>query len=156
MAGPPVGVVRVVPDVPQAFADLVVAESPRTLVLSGGGTAEAAYRALAAADGLHWPAVTVLFGDERFVPVDDPASNEGMARRALLDHVEPAAVQLLLAARFDQPAGTEGSAGAVTLASRDLRILPTTHGELTGVVGAANLVLAQVLSADAVDELLVR
>ena len=31
-------------------------------------------------------------------------------------HVEPAAVQLLLAARFDQPAGTEGSAGAVTLA----------------------------------------
>jgi predicted NBD/HSP70 family sugar kinase len=47
-------------------------------------------------------------------------------------------------------------AGAVTLASRDLRILPTSHGELTGVVGAANLVLAQVLSADAVDELLVR
>jgi exodeoxyribonuclease V gamma subunit len=31
-------------------------------------------------------------------------------------HVEPAAVQLLLAARFDQPAGTEGSVGAVTLA----------------------------------------
>jgi predicted NBD/HSP70 family sugar kinase len=47
-------------------------------------------------------------------------------------------------------------AGAVTLASRDLRILPTTHGELTGVVGAANLVLAQVLSANAVDQLLVR
>lgn len=47
-------------------------------------------------------------------------------------------------------------AGAVTLASRDLRILPTSHGELTGVVGAANLVLAQVLSPAAVDELLVR
>jgi len=47
-------------------------------------------------------------------------------------------------------------AGAVTLASRDLRILPTSHGELTGVVGAANLVLAQVLSADAVDDILVR
>jgi hypothetical protein len=43
--------------------------------------------------------------------------------------------------------------GAVTLASRDLRVLPTTHGELTGVVGAANLVLTQVLSTSAVDAL---
>ena len=43
--------------------------------------------------------------------------------------------------------------GAVTLASRDLRVLPTTNGELTGVVGAANLVLTQVLSAGAVDTL---
>jgi predicted NBD/HSP70 family sugar kinase len=43
--------------------------------------------------------------------------------------------------------------GAVTLASRDLRVLPTSHGELTGVVGAANLVLTQVLSASAVDAL---
>ena len=106
MAGPPVGAVRVVPDVAQAFADLVVAESPRTLVLSGGGTAEAAYRALAAADGLHWPAVTVLFGDERFVPVDDPASNEGMARRALLDHVEPAAVHSLATRGARPPVAT--------------------------------------------------
>jgi 6-phosphogluconolactonase len=123
VAGPPVGVVRVVPDVPQAFADLVVAESPRTLVLSGGGTAEAAYRALAAADGLHWPAVTVLFGDERFVPVDDPASNEGMARRALLDHVEPAAVHSLATAAAD----LDGAASAYSALVAGLAPLDLVH-----------------------------
>jgi 6-phosphogluconolactonase len=108
VTGPPVGVVRVVPDVPRAFAELVAAESPRTLVLSGGGTAEAAYRALAAVEGVPWPSITVLFGDERFVPVDHPDSNEGMARRALLDHVQPAAVHSLTGAAAD----IEGAAAA--------------------------------------------
>jgi len=34
----------------------------------------------------------VFFGDERFVPVDSPDSNEGQARRVLLDHVSPRAI----------------------------------------------------------------
>jgi 6-phosphogluconolactonase len=41
---------------------------------------------------LDWSDIEVFFGDERFVPVDSPDSNEGQARRVLLDHVAPRAV----------------------------------------------------------------
>lgn len=77
------GEIRVVEGVPEAFAALVRAERPGTLALSGGGTAEACYERLAAAGGLDW-AVDVLIGDERFVDVDHPDSNEGLVRRVLL------------------------------------------------------------------------
>jgi 6-phosphogluconolactonase len=50
--------------------------------LSGGGTPESAYRALAALP-LDWRKVTFLLVDERFVPAAHDASNEGMLRRAL-------------------------------------------------------------------------
>ncbi len=96
-----------VPDVPDAFAELVVAASPRTIALSGGGTAEACYRALAArADQLPWAEITVLFGDERWVPTDDPASNELLARTALVDEVGPAVVHSMrgAAAELDDAA----------------------------------------------------
>lgn len=63
-----------------------LAREPRvTLCLTGGSTPEPAYRRLAAADGLDWSRVHVFWSDERSVPPDDPASNYGMARRALLD-----------------------------------------------------------------------
>ena len=44
------------------------------------------YRRLAELD-LDWTAWHVWWSDERLVPPDDPDSNEGMARRALLDRV---------------------------------------------------------------------
>ena len=88
------GELRIVDDVPAAFAALVVAEAPTSIALSGGGTARAAYEALAGAD-VAWDAVDVWFGDERWVPVDDAESNEGMARGALLDRVHPRAVHSL-------------------------------------------------------------
>ena len=44
---------------------------------------------------VEWSEVSVLFGDERWVPVDDPDSNEGMARQALLDQVKPRAIHSL-------------------------------------------------------------
>lgn len=85
------GELRVVDDVPRAFAALVVEEAPASLALSGGSTARAGYELLAVAD-VEWSEVDVFFGDERWVPVDDPESNEGMARRAFVDQVHPRAV----------------------------------------------------------------
>jgi 6-phosphogluconolactonase len=52
------------------------------IALSGGGTPEPAYRALAGAN-LNWPRITFMLVDERFVPPEHAASNEGMLRRAL-------------------------------------------------------------------------
>jgi 6-phosphogluconolactonase len=85
------GEVRVVSDVASAFADVVVETAPASIALSGGGTAEEAYEALATRT-LDWSGIDVWFGDERFVPVDDPDSNEGMARAALLDRAGPRAI----------------------------------------------------------------
>jgi 6-phosphogluconolactonase len=59
---------------------------PRRLALAGGSTPRALYEALRA-DDLPWAEIDVFFGDERCVPPDHPDSNEGMARRALLDRV---------------------------------------------------------------------
>jgi 6-phosphogluconolactonase len=82
------GEIEIVDDVAAAFAQLVVEESPRSVALSGGETAEECYTALRAL-APDWSAVDVFLSDERFVPPTDPDSNEGMARRALLDHVRP-------------------------------------------------------------------
>lgn len=94
--------VRVVDDVPGAFAGTVVAavaahraaepDRPFTLVCSGGPTARRCYEALARrADEVPWGSVAVLLGDERCVPADDPDSNQRLVREALLDRVPPVA-----------------------------------------------------------------
>jgi 6-phosphogluconolactonase len=85
------GTIEVVSDVPQAFAALVAAEAPRSLALSGGDTARRCYELLVTAD-VDWARVEVLFGDERWVPISDPDSNEGMARVTFLDQVGPRGV----------------------------------------------------------------
>jgi 6-phosphogluconolactonase len=85
------GETRVVDDVPGAFARLVIETAPRSIALSGGDLAEACYERLAQ-DGLDWSGIDVYFGDDRFVPVTNPDSNEGMARRVLLDSVRPRAI----------------------------------------------------------------
>jgi 6-phosphogluconolactonase len=82
------GETEIVDDVAAAFARLVVDASPRSVALSGGETAEQCYTALRAL-APDWSGVDVFLSDERFVPPADPDSNEGMARRALLDHVRP-------------------------------------------------------------------
>ena len=81
-------------DVARAAADQIAAAlnaGARTLVLAGGNTPKRCYELLAGAD-VRWGRVTVLFGDERCVPPDDPDSNYLMARGALLDRVSPASV----------------------------------------------------------------
>ncbi len=90
-------VIEVLPDKPhliQRALELVLSAAREalaqrgqfSLVLAGGSTPEPLYRALAEQD-LPWQNIQVFWGDERYVPVTDPQSNEGMARRAWLDQV---------------------------------------------------------------------
>jgi 6-phosphogluconolactonase len=69
----------------------VQSRAPRaTLALAGGGTPEAAYRALAEpplVERVAWDRLDLFWGDERPVPPDHPSSNYGLARRALLERV---------------------------------------------------------------------
>lgn len=59
-----------------------------TLALSGGDTPRMLHRLLAQRhETLPWDRVHVYWGDERYVPPDDPRSNYRMARDTLLDCV---------------------------------------------------------------------
>ena len=65
-----------------------IRERGRFLVaLSGGETPRPLYGRLAASAELDWAAVDVFWADERCVPPEDPASNYGLAHRALLAKV---------------------------------------------------------------------
>ena len=89
------GEIRIVPHVPSAFAQFVTDEEPRSIALSGGDTARACYQLFATAANVDWSGVDVFFGDERWVSVHDPDSNEGMARLAFLDELDPSWVHSL-------------------------------------------------------------
>jgi 6-phosphogluconolactonase len=94
------GQVRIVPDVPHAFARVVAETAPRSIALSGGELAHRCYRALRS-ESVDWLMIDVFFGDDRNVPVDHEDSNEGAARAMLLDHVEPRAVHSMRALGAD-------------------------------------------------------
>ncbi len=81
------GEIQVVGDVAGAFTALVRETQPSSFAVSGGATARRCYQHLAGFADVDWAGVDVLIGDERWVPVDDPDSNEGMAREVLLDRV---------------------------------------------------------------------
>ncbi len=117
------GEIRIVPHVPAAFAALVTAEQPRSIALSGGDTARACYGLFATAANLDWSVVDVLFGDERWVPVHDHASNEGMARLAFLDQVEPAWIHSMYGAGPDP----EAAAAAYDEMVRDFGPIDLVH-----------------------------
>ncbi len=57
-----------------------------TIALSGGSTPKPLYEQLGQ-HNLPWDKIHVFWGDERYVPVTHPDSNEGMARKAWLDQV---------------------------------------------------------------------
>ena len=95
---PPNGELRLVDDVPAAFAAVVTsefaswalrvpeqrAEHRFRLALSGGDTARACYAELAQTASVDWASVELLLGDERCVPPDDPAANQRLIRESLL------------------------------------------------------------------------
>jgi 6-phosphogluconolactonase len=60
------------------------------ICLTGGSSPAGLYALLATepyGQAWPWPRIHVFWGDDRFVPHDDPRSNFGAARRLLLDHV---------------------------------------------------------------------
>ena len=59
------------------------------IVLSGGSTPKTLYRLLATThrNAVNWGRVHLVWGDERWVPANDPRSNFRMAHEALIDHV---------------------------------------------------------------------
>ncbi|AQG79169.1 6-phosphogluconolactonase [Spirosoma montaniterrae] len=61
-----------------------------TIALSGGSTPKALHELLAKspyAEQIPWLQLHVFWGDERYVSIDDPLSNAGMAYDTLLGHV---------------------------------------------------------------------
>ena len=71
----------------QAAEEAIRQRGRFTLALAGGSTPEKSYRLLAdpkRGAGLDWGKTFLFFGDERFVPHDDPRSNYHMVQRSLL------------------------------------------------------------------------
>lgn len=66
-----------------------------TLALAGGSTPKPIYEGLAQ-QALPWDKLHIFWGDERYVPVDHPDSNAGMAKRAWLDRVPIPAHQIYI------------------------------------------------------------
>ena len=88
-----------------AAAELFVRESLQALesrgrfvvLLSGGETPRRTYRLLVTSplrDQVPWHAVHFFWGDERYVPSEDPRNNARMVQQELLDHVPVPAAQI--------------------------------------------------------------
>jgi 6-phosphogluconolactonase len=78
------------------LCERIVAAVPRSLVLTGGTTAGAAYEQLASPawrERIDWSRVAIYFGDERRVPPEDERSCYRLAEETLLARVRPAAVE---------------------------------------------------------------
>ena len=93
-----------------------------SVVLTGGSVAARIHRAVlgvAEHGTVDWSRVEIWFGDERYVPADDPERNALQAREALLEHLplDPARVHEMPAA--DGPFGKDVEAAAAAYA-RDI------------------------------------
>lgn len=107
------------------LVDVQSARGTATVVLTGGSIGTAALQAVAdspARTAVDWANVHVWWGDERFLPADDPDRNAVQARTALLGHVpvDPAKVHEYGAAdRFvDENAAAEAYAEDLAAAAR--------------------------------------
>lgn len=89
----------------QARIKTAVAEHGRcAIALAGGSTPKPLYEALAQSD-LPWSDLHIFWGDERYVPVDHPDSNAGMAKAAWLDQVPIPQTQIhIMPTHLAQPA----------------------------------------------------
>ncbi|MFD1721011.1 6-phosphogluconolactonase [Amnibacterium endophyticum] len=75
------------------LTDLLDEHHEANVVLTGGTLGEAVQKAVATSpmrSAIDWTRVHFWWGDERFVPKDDPDRNEVQAREALLQHLPTA------------------------------------------------------------------
>ncbi|MDX6572919.1 MAG: 6-phosphogluconolactonase [Gaiellales bacterium] len=89
----------------ERLCELIAGAAPRSLVLTGGTTAGAAYDLLASdawRERIDWSQVTLYWGDERRVPPDDEGSCYRLVAETLLAGVTPAAVERM---RGEEPDG---------------------------------------------------
>ncbi|MEM9116357.1 MAG: 6-phosphogluconolactonase [Cyanobacteria bacterium P01_F01_bin.56] len=74
------------------------------IALAGGSTPKPLYEALAKL-ALPWSNLHIYWGDERYVPIDHPDSNAGMAKAAWLDQVPIPTTQIhIMPTHFADPA----------------------------------------------------
>lgn len=69
-----------------AYEDAIAHHGQFAIAVAGGSTPRPLYEVLAG-QPLDWKKVHVFWGDERYVPVSDPQSNEGMTRKVWLNLV---------------------------------------------------------------------
>jgi 6-phosphogluconolactonase len=99
------------------------ADAPFAVALSGGTTPRATYGLLATPfyrERFPWPRVHWFWGDERFVPHNDPRSNYRMAWDAMLSHAPVPAANI-------HPVGTEGTTPQQAALAYE-RVLKTFYG----------------------------
>lgn len=94
----------------RAAAEAIASRGAFHVVLAGGTTPRAVYRALCA-EAAQWDKWHVWFGDERCLPPADPERNSRMARDAWLDQVAIPVAQI-----HDIPAEAGPEAGACAYA----------------------------------------
>jgi|CXWL01.1.fsa_nt_gi 6-phosphogluconolactonase len=87
-----------------AVTQAITIRGAACIALSGGSTPEPAYRLLAAID-LDWRRIMFALVDERCVPTDHEASNEGTLRRALAPALSNGATLIPMYADAPTPAG---------------------------------------------------
>ncbi|RFU82453.1 6-phosphogluconolactonase [Streptomyces triticagri] len=97
------------------IVDAQSARGSASVVLTGGRNGNGLLAALAAAparDAVDWGRLDLWWGDERFLPEDDPERNVTQAREALLDSVplDPARVHAMPAS--DGPRGSDADSAA--------------------------------------------
>lgn len=101
-----------------------------SVVLTGGGTGIAvlaAVRRSGARQAVDWRRVDIWWGDERFVPADDPERNERQAREALLDSLDLDPVRVHPIGALGGPDGEDADAAAARYADELRRAAPADH-----------------------------
>ncbi|AYG83605.1 6-phosphogluconolactonase [Streptomyces hundungensis] len=114
--------------------DAQAARGSASVVLTGGRNGNGLLAALAsspARDAIDWSRLDLWWGDERFVPEDDPERNYTQARAALLDAVplDPKRVHAMPAS--DGAHGTDADAAAAAYAAELAEASgPEDHGQV--------------------------
>jgi 6-phosphogluconolactonase len=105
--------IQILDDPVSVFADALMsaAATGGHVALTGGSTPKAAYE-MAARRPEVFSGARLWFGDERCVPPDDERSNYLMAKRALLDPVAAAGVEIAVCRRMEGELGPEAGADA--------------------------------------------